>query len=146
MRCCIFRWQQLESHRVGQSCRGTDMGKGMYWQQTLFFIIKIQTPLKIAVIILEFQQCGFTVLECIQKCRLNGKQCRPDQTVFTVCSDLSVKKLRIMMLHLFDVYVSTVLYMSRAMRKRVLCHMRTTKAQIGLSIRTIWWVPLLFTA
>ena len=38
------------------------------------------------------------------------------------------------------------LYMSRAMRKGVLCHMRTTKAQISLCIRAVWSAPLLFTA
>ena len=36
--------------------------------------------------------------------------------------------------------------MSRAMKKRVLCHMRTTKAQISLRIRAVWSAPLLFTA
>ena len=33
---------------------------------------------------------------------------------------------------------------SRAMRKRVLCHMRTTKAQISLRIRAVWSALLLF--
>ena len=41
-------------------------------------------------------------------------------------------------------YVS--LRMSRAMRKCVLCHMRTTKAQISLLIRAVWSAPLLFAA
>ena len=36
------------------------------------------------------------------------------------------------------------IYMSRAMRKCVLCHMRTTKAQISLRIHAVWSVPLLF--
>ena len=36
--------------------------------------------------------------------------------------------------------------MSQAMRKCVLCHMRTTKAQISLRIRAVWSAPLLFTA
>ena len=31
-------------------------------------------------------------------------------------------------------------------RKRVLCHMRTTKAQISLHIRAVWSAPLLFAA
>ena len=35
---------------------------------------------------------------------------------------------------------------SRAMRKCVLCHMRTTKAQISLRIRAVWSAPLLFAA
>ena len=37
-------------------------------------------------------------------------------------------------------------FMSQVMRKRVLCHMRTTKAQISLRIRAVWSAPLLFTA
>ena len=37
------------------------------------------------------------------------------------------------------------IHISRAMRKRVLCHMRTTKAQISLRIRAVWSAPLLFT-
>ena len=36
--------------------------------------------------------------------------------------------------------------LSRAMRKCVLCHMRTTMAQISLRIRTVWSAPLLFAA
>ena len=32
------------------------------------------------------------------------------------------------------------------MRKRVLCHMPTTKAQISLRIRGVWSAPLLFAA
>ena len=36
--------------------------------------------------------------------------------------------------------------MSRAMRKCVLCHMRTTKVQISLRIRAVWSEPLLFAA
>ena len=36
------------------------------------------------------------------------------------------------------------LNMSQAMRKCVLCHMRTTKAQISLRIRAVWSAPLLF--
>ena len=36
--------------------------------------------------------------------------------------------------------------MSRAMRKCVLRHMRTTKAQISLRIRAVWSAPLLFAA
>ena len=31
---------------------------------------------------------------------------------------------------------------SHFMRKFVLCHMRTTKAQISLRIHTVWWAPL----
>ena len=38
------------------------------------------------------------------------------------------------------------LQMSRAMRKCVFCHMRTTKAQISLRIRAVWSAPLLFAA
>ena len=36
------------------------------------------------------------------------------------------------------------IWASRAMRKRVLCHMRTTNAQI--SLRAVWSAPLLFAA
>ena len=36
------------------------------------------------------------------------------------------------------------IYLSRAMRKCVLCHMRTIKAQISLRIRAVWSAPLLF--
>ena len=39
-----------------------------------------------------------------------------------------------------------VKHMSRAMRKCVLCYMRTTKAQISLRIRAVWSAPLLCTA
>ena len=39
-----------------------------------------------------------------------------------------------------------LMHMSQAMRKCVLCHMRTTKAQISLRIRVVWSAPLLFTA
>ena len=35
---------------------------------------------------------------------------------------------------------------SRAMRKCVLCHMRTTKAQVSLRISAVWSAPLLFAA
>ena len=35
---------------------------------------------------------------------------------------------------------------SRAMTKGLLCHMRTTKAQISLRIRAVWSAPLLFAA
>ena len=38
------------------------------------------------------------------------------------------------------------LYVSRAMKKCVLRHMRTTKAQISLRIRAVWSAPLLFAA
>ena len=41
---------------------------------------------------------------------------------------------------------STVLYVSQAMKKCVLCHMGTTKAQISLRIRAVWSAPLLFAA
>ena len=37
-------------------------------------------------------------------------------------------------------------HMNRAMRKCVLCNMRTTKAQIRLRIRAVWPAPLLFAA
>ena len=37
-----------------------------------------------------------------------------------------------------------VIKLSRAMRKSVLCHMRTTKAQISLRIRAVWSAPLFF--
>ena len=37
-------------------------------------------------------------------------------------------------------------YLSRTMRKCVLCHMRTTKAQIRLRIRAVWSAPLFFAA
>ena len=36
--------------------------------------------------------------------------------------------------------------LSRALRKHVLCHMRTTKVQISLRIHAIWSAPLLFAA
>ena len=35
-------------------------------------------------------------------------------------------------------------HMSRAMRKCVSCHMRTTKVQISLHVRAVWSAPLLF--
>ena len=37
-------------------------------------------------------------------------------------------------------------YMSQVIRKWVLCHMRTTNAQISLRIRAVWSAPLLFAA
>ena len=37
-------------------------------------------------------------------------------------------------------------YLSEAMRKCVLCYMRTTKVQISLRIRAVWSAPLLFAA
>ena len=37
-------------------------------------------------------------------------------------------------------------YMNHAMRKCVLCHMRTTKTQISLRIRAVWSASLLFAA
>ena len=37
-------------------------------------------------------------------------------------------------------------HMSRAMIKRVLCHMRTTKAQISLRIHAVWSAPLFLAA
>ena len=39
--------------------------------------------------------------------------------------------------HNFQIYVSLLLQLSRAMRKCALCHMRTTKAQISLRIRAV---------
>ena len=38
------------------------------------------------------------------------------------------------------------LHLGQVMQKRVLCHMRTTKAQISLRIRAVWSAPLLFAA
>ena len=38
------------------------------------------------------------------------------------------------------------IHLSRAMRKCVLCYMRTTKAQISLRIRAVWSASLLFAA
>ena len=40
----------------------------------------------------------------------------------------------------------TQLHMSRAMRKCILYHMQTTKAQISLHIHAVWSAPLLFAA
>ena len=40
-------------------------------------ILKVRTPEKFAVITLKFEQCGFTVEQCVQECRLIYKQCRP---------------------------------------------------------------------
>ena len=37
-------------------------------------------------------------------------------------------------------------YMGQVMRKRVLCHIRTTKAQISLHIHAVWSASLLFAA
>ena len=42
--------------------------------------------------------------------------------------------------------INVSLYMSQAMRKCVLCHMRTTEAQISLRILAVWSAPLLFAA
>ena len=44
------------------------------------------------------------------------------------------------------VMTTTHFHLSRAMRKCVLCHMRTTKAQIRLRICAVWSAPLLFAA
>ena len=41
---------------------------------------------------------------------------------------------------------ATDLHLSQAMRKCVLCHMQTTKAQISLRIPAVWSAPLLFAA
>ena len=41
-------------------------------------------------------------------------------------------------------YTYHEIVMSRAMRKCVLCNMRTTKAQISMRIRAVWLAPLLF--
>ena len=38
------------------------------------------------------------------------------------------------------------IYMSRAMRKPILCHIQTTKTQISLRICAVWSAPLLFAA
>ena len=43
-------------------------------------------------------------------------------------------------------YIRHTWVMSHVMRKRVLCYMRKTKAQISLSIRADWSAPLLFPA
>ena len=53
---------------------------------------KISDTRKCAVTILKFEQGGFTIELCVQKMQANGKQCRP--WVYTVCPDLSVRKLR----------------------------------------------------
>ena len=42
--------------------------------------------------------------------------------------------------------ILSLLHMGQVMRKRVVCHMRTTKAQITLRIRAIWSASLLFAA
>ena len=39
-----------------------------------------------------------------------------------------------------------LIQLSPAMRQGVLCHMRTTKAQISLRFRAVWSAPLLFAA
>ena len=65
--------------------------------------LKIQTPEKFAVIILKFEQRGFQLRNVSKRCRRNSKQCRPWSEcssrssliwVYTVCPDLSVRKLR----------------------------------------------------
>ena len=41
-------------------------------------------------------------------------------------------------------FVQELLNVSRAMRKRVLCYMRTATTQISLRIRAVWSAPLFF--
>ena len=41
----------------------------------------------------------------------------------------------------FTEYIHLMIHVSRAMRKYVLCHMQTTKAQISLRIRAVWSAP-----
>ena len=67
------------------------------------------------------------------------------------CSDgvLSVPKNEcfVTIIRGFDLMMSNVpKQLSRAMRRCVLCHMRTTKVQISLRIRAVWSAPLLFAA
>ena len=59
-----------------------------------------------------------------------------------------VYKFRVLMQNkqLVNVLRNLGKHLSRAMRKCVLCHMRTTKAQISLRIRAVWSAPLLFAA
>ena len=45
---------------------------------------------------------------------------------------------------LFYIFGKQHSYLSPVMRKCVLCHMGTTKAQISLRIRAVWPAPLLF--
>ena len=45
-----------------------------------------------------------------------------------------------------DRFSRDVAQLGHVMRKRVLCHMRTTKVQISLRIRAVWSAPLLFAA
>ena len=67
---------------------------------------------KFAVIVLKFEQSGFTVQYCVKRCWRNGKQCRPWSDcssrscliwVYTVCSDLSVRKLRNITVHYLSI-------------------------------------------
>ena len=44
------------------------------------------------------------------------------------------------------VTIGPLVYLCQVMRKRVLCHMWTTKVQITLRIRAVWSAPLLFAA
>ena len=89
------------------------------WQKQVFswrgshIVIKIakiqiiQTQ-KNAVIILKFEQGGFTIDNVSKRCRRNSKQCRPLSDcslrisliwVYTVCPDLSVRKLWFIMVY-----------------------------------------------
>ena len=92
--------------------------------------LNIRTPKKFVVMTLKFELCGSTIES--KRCRRNGKQCRPWSDcssrssliwVCTVCPDLYF--------YCFAFQLRKILHVSRAMRKCVLCHMRTTKAPPG---------------
>ena len=79
-----------------------------------------------------------------KRCRQNGKQCTPDQTVSEAIwsgSTLFAQNC------LFE-NLGSSWYISNEPHheKTCLCYMRTTKAQISLRIRAVWSAPLLFTA
>ena len=47
---------------------------------------------KNAVIILKFEQCGFTKQNVSKRCSQNGKLCRPDQTAPTLFAQICLSE------------------------------------------------------
>ena len=71
----------------------------MFLLSTVIFL-NIRTPKIFVVTTLKFELCGSSIEQWVQRCRRNGKQCRPWSDSSTVCTCISVRKLRIITVHL----------------------------------------------